>query len=156
MGKLSTFYPTAYTTSSAVGAAIASTRTATASLCRRAAIASLARAASMYQPTSADDAVRVRNQVTALIDAEIAIAGDSGEDKSFAALRALRQAVVADLNTRGAALPSLKTFNLQASLPAAVLSLRFYRDPSRGDEIAGETGAPHPAFQPQTVQVLAR
>lgn len=156
MGKLSTFFPTAYTTSSVVGGAIASTRTATASLCRRAAIASLARAAAMYQPASADDAVKVRNQVTALIDAEIAIAGDSGEDKSFAALRALRQAVVADLNTRGAALPSMKTFSVQASLPAAVLSLRFYRDASRAGEITRETGAPHPAFQPQTVQVLAR
>jgi prophage DNA circulation protein len=154
--KLAAFAPSGYTTSSTVGAAIASTQTMVGKLCRRAAVASLARAASTYQPASADDAVTVRNQVTALLDAEIAIAGDSGEDQSFAALRALRQSVVVDLNSRGAALPSLKTFSLQASLPAAVLSLRFYRDPSRADEIARETGAAHPAFQPQTVQVLAR
>jgi prophage DNA circulation protein len=156
MGKLANFKPSGYTTSSTVGAAIASTQTMVGNLCRRAAVASLARAASTYQPASSDAAVTVRNQVTAALDAEIAVTGDSGEDQSFAALRALRQAVVSDLNTRGAALPSLKTFRLQASLPSAVLSLRFYRDPSRADEIASETGAPHPAFQPQTVQVLAR
>jgi prophage DNA circulation protein len=156
VATLASFSPTGYTTSSVIGQGVATARAAVATLCRRAAVVTVARASSSYAPASSDDAVTVRTTVTALLDAEISAAGDSGDDQTFKALRALRQAVVADLNTRGAALPALKTFQLQASLPAAVLSLRLYRDASRADQIAGETGAPHPAFEPTTIRVLAR
>ena len=156
IASLTVFSPSAYTTSSVVGQAQSVMQVALGNLCRRSAAITLAKSASTYQPSSADDAVSVRNTVTAILDNEIEIAGDNGEDGTFNALRALRQAVVADLNTRGAALPALRTFTFQASLPAAVLSLRLYRDSGRADEIASETNAPHPAFQPYTIQVLAQ
>ncbi len=156
LASLGVFTPNAYTTSSVIGQAMATVQTSLGNLFRRAAIVSLARASSTYQPSSANDAIAVRNSVTALLDSEIEIAGDNGEDSTYGALRALRQSVVTDLNTRGAALPAIKTFSFQASLPAAALSLRLYRDASRADEIASETDAPHPAFQPFTIQVLAQ
>ena len=37
----------------------------------------------------------------------------------------------------------------------AVIALRLYRDAGRADEIARETAAPHPLFQPVTFQALA-
>jgi len=155
MAQLAAFSPSVFATSSVIGLAQSAMQTAMSNLFRRSAVITLAKASATYQPSSANDAVAVRNGVTALLDNEIEIAGDSGEDATYGALRALRQVVVADLNTRGAALPALATFTFHASIPAATLSLRLYRDASRADEIASETNAPHPAFQPRTIQVLA-
>jgi prophage DNA circulation protein len=118
-------------------------------------VVSLANASSAYQPSSSNDAINVRNTVTGLLDNEIDIAGDSFEDATFTALRTLRQAVVTDLNTRGAALPSLKSFAFQAQLPAAVLALRIYRDPSRADQLVSEAAPAHPSFMPGTFQALS-
>jgi prophage DNA circulation protein len=130
-------------------------QTAMGNLCRRAAVISLCRASATYQPSSSTDAYNVRNTITALLDIEIGIAGDNNEDNSFSALRALRQAIIADLNKKGASLPSLSTVTVGVSLPAEVMALRLYGDAGRGDEIAQETNAPHPAFQPITMQVLS-
>ena len=52
-----------------------------------------AEAVTAYQPSSYDDAVSVRNQVCALLDTEITIAGDQGEDDVYNALRALLKLV---------------------------------------------------------------
>jgi prophage DNA circulation protein len=152
---LGNFYPNAWTTSSVIGQNMAAMQAALGNLFRRAAVTTLARASSTYQPSSSNDAVAVRNLVAALIDSELEVAGNNGEDATYNALRALRQSVVLDLNSRGAALPQLKTVTVSASLPSASLALRLYRDASRGDEIASESGAPHPAFQPTSLQVLA-
>jgi prophage DNA circulation protein len=73
----------------------------------------------------------------------------------FDALRDLRQQVIADMNEKGASLPTMRTFTFNASLPSAALALRLYRDPGRADEISSETGAPHPAFQPFSFQGLS-
>ena len=155
MAAMVNFNPNVATTSSTIGQAQAQMQTAVGNLCRRAAVVTLATASSTYQPSSSNDAVAVRTLVTGLLDNEIEVAGDNGEDATFAALRALRQAVVQDLNTRGAQLPSMKTFAFGASLPASVLALRLYRNANRGTEIVSETNAPHPAFQPLSFLALA-
>ena len=156
LSHLANFKPDAFTTSSVIGQAMATTQTALGNLFRRSTVASLANASASYQPSSANDAMTVRNTVTGLLDGEIEIAGDNGEDATFGALRSLRQAVVTDLNTRGAALPPLKTVSFQASLPAAVLALRLYRDPSRAAELVSEANPPHPAFMPLSFAALGR
>jgi len=152
---LADFIPATYYPPSVIGNARKAFETAMANLFRRCAVIALAKASASYQPSSSDDAVAVRRSVVALLDREIVVAGDNGDDSTFNAFRELRQAVVIDLNTRGAALPALKTVTFQASLPAAVVSLRLYRDAGRADEISRETGAPHPAFQTLSMKVLA-
>lgn len=156
LSSLSDFSPQAFTTSDVVGQAMASVQVGMGNLFRRLAVVTLANASAGYQPSSADDASAVRDQVTGLIDNEVEMAGDGGEDASFRALRTLRQAVVADLNSRGAALPSLKTFEFQAQLPAAALALRIYRDPSRADQLVSQANPAHPSFMPRSFQALAR
>ena len=157
MPTLAEFEPGTYTGPPSIMAnKQAVVQVAMGNLFRRCAVIALARASATYQPSSSNDAVTVRNTVLTLLDNEIEIAGDMGDDTTFSALRTLRQAVVTDMNSRGAALPSLKTCTLYASLPAPVVALRLYRDAGRADEIARETGAPHPAFQPLNFVALSR
>ena len=137
------------------GAAMAVMRDAMAAACRRAALIGLARAAADYQPAGYDDAASLRQAAAAALDAEITAAGDAGEDEAYAALKALRSAVVRDLTVRGASLPSVVTVNLRLPLPALTVAQVLYGDASRSDEIAARSGAVHPAFCPVTFQALA-
>ncbi|MTK12708.1 MAG: multidrug DMT transporter [Clostridiaceae bacterium] len=155
LAQLASYTPTTATMNSVVGQAMATGQSASGDLFRRAAVAAAARAAAVYQPNSADDAVNVRDTVTALIDAEITVAGDQGEDDAYNGLRALRASVVADLNARGAALSSLQLVTVGASLPAPVLAQRLYRDGKRSDELVGEANPRHPAFMPTKFRALA-
>ena len=138
-----------------IGGDIATVRDAMSATCRRMALVSLARASSAYQPISYQDAQNILNLITSALDIEITAAGDAGEDTTYAALRALRAAVVTDLTTRGATLPQVVTVNFSLPLPTLVLGQMLYRDATRADEIAGEVGMAHPAFSPISVQVLA-
>jgi len=138
-----------------IGAAMAAMRDAMAAACRRATLVSLARASASYQPSSYNDAAALRVSLAAALDSEITAAGDAGEDVTYTALKTLRSAVVQDLTARGASLPSIVTVNLQLPLPSLVIAQRLYRDVSRSDQIAAESGAIHPAFCPTTFQALA-
>lgn len=124
-------------------------------LFRRAAVVSLARASSTYQPASSDDAVAIRATVTGLLDNEITIAGDQGDDATYSALRTLRLAVAQDLTTRSVGLPAVETFAFNASLPSLVLAQRLYQDPSRADELVQEAAPVHPAFMPTRFKALS-
>jgi prophage DNA circulation protein len=143
---LAAFAPSGTTPSSVVGQSMLTMQDACGDLFRRTAVIALCRAAAQYQPASADDAVALRASVIELLDAEILIAGNQGEDDTFNALRALRAAVVKDLQTRAAGLPGLITVSTSGPVPAPVLALRLYGDPTRADELVTESGAPHPGF----------
>jgi prophage DNA circulation protein len=93
--------------------------------------------------------------ITTALDAEIETAGDEADDATFNALRLLRQASVADLNGRGAALAPMKTFNFAASLPDVVIAQMIYRDPSRADQLTTQVNEIHPLFMPTSFQALA-
>lgn len=149
------FYPAAPTTGSPIGLAMASMQTAMGNLCRRGALASLVRSAALYQPPSRDAAAQVRDNLGDLLNAEILVAGDSGDDASYSALRVLRSTMIVDLNTRGAALAPMKVFNFAAPLPALALAQQLYQDATRNDELALEANPPHPAFMPVSFSALA-
>ncbi len=121
---------------------------------RRAALSSMAVAGSRYAPATSDDAAAARDQVLAILDAEVTTAGDQFEDSVFEALQTLRSQVVQDLNDRGAALPTLVTVHVPASIPSLVLAQRLYRDAGRADELVARARPVHPAFMPTTFQAL--
>lgn len=148
LGSLAAFTPVG-----APGMA-AAVQGATADLFRRAAAAALAIAGSQYQPQSSDDAIAVRTQVLAVLDDEITIAGDQFEDGVFTSLRTLRALAVQDLNTRGAALPTLVDVKVASSLPSLALAQRLYRDSSRADELVARVVPVHPAFMPRSFEAL--
>lgn len=155
LSNLADFTPNAVTSSSVVGMSMAAMQDACGDLFRRAAVVALCRAASTYQPASATDATNLQKGVLQLLDAEILIAGNQGEDMAFSALRTLRAAVVQDLQARAAGLPGTMVVNVPAAMPAPALAQRLYRDPTRADELVTESGAPHPAFLPPGFTVLS-
>lgn len=156
LASLADFTPSTVTSSSAVGSSMATMQDASGDLFRRAAVVAMGRASMAYQPTSSDDAAIVRGLVSDALDAEITIAGDQGEDGTFNALRALRAAVVLDLNTRGAALPPMMVISTGQPLPSLVLAQRLYRDPTRADELVMEASPIHPAFMPTSFKALSQ
>jgi prophage DNA circulation protein len=123
-------------------------------LFRRAALAAMAQAGAAYQPSSSNDAMAARAQVLDVLDAEITTAGDQGDDDVYSALRALRTQVVLDLNTRGAALPSLREVSVPAAMPSLVLAQRLYQDATRADELVARAVPVHPGFMPTTFEAL--
>jgi prophage DNA circulation protein len=134
---------------------VATVTSAMSAMCRRMALVSVARATSVYQPVSYQDAQTLLTLVTTAFDVEITAAADAGEDATYGALRTLRVAVVTDLTTRGATLPQVITAAFALPLPALVVAQILYRDATRSDEIAAEADMPHPAFCPISMQVLA-
>ncbi|WP_244807986.1 DNA circularization protein [Caballeronia zhejiangensis] len=153
--SLAGYEPSGATTASTIGTAMATMQSACSDLFRRSTIASIAVAASNYEPTSSDDAARVRSQVLDLIDAEMTVSGDQGDDETYEALRSLRQAVVSDLNQRGASLPAMRTFAFATPLPSLTLANRIYRDASRADDLVAQADPVHPAFFPTSFKALA-
>jgi prophage DNA circulation protein len=141
--------------SAPIGAAVATMQSATAALVRRAALTALVRAEAVYQPTSFNDAAAVRQSITAVLDAEISIASNDGDTASFAALRAMRAAVVLDLVTRGALLPRLVTVTRNVALPSLTLAWQLYGDASRSDDLIARVDPPHPGFFPVVFDALS-
>jgi prophage DNA circulation protein len=146
---LTAYAPSLDLLSSAVGGALGD-------LYRRAAVIALANAATTYQPASFDDASEVLARVLTVLDAEILIAGDAGEDGVFSALRALRAAVVEDLRARGANLAPIADFATPEPMPSLTLAQRLYRDPSRAAELEIQADPIHPLFMPTAFRALAR
>jgi prophage DNA circulation protein len=118
-------------------------------------VAQIAISSTDYQPSSADDASAMRDRITAFIDNEIETAGDQGEDDVYTALRTLRQAVVADLDTRGSGLATVETFTFGTTLPSLMLANRLYRDATRADELVAQANPIHPAFVGPTITALS-
>jgi prophage DNA circulation protein len=134
-------------TSATAGAALVAQTQATR-LTQRAAAAEMAAVAAQYQPASSDDAVSVRDLVVQVLDKQITMAGDEGDDDAFAALRTLRAAAVADINARGAALPELVVIESRSPIPSLVLAHRMYQDHTRATELVAQARPVHPAFMP--------
>jgi prophage DNA circulation protein len=155
LSQLATYSVPVPAATSIWGQEVAGVTSATAALCRRAALISLARAVADYQPLSYDDAVAVRDQVAGLLDTEITYAADTGDTQSYLALRDLRTNIVQDLTTRGAQLPRLMTVTRNRPLPALVLAYELYADATRTDELISRVNPPHPAYFPTTFEALS-
>jgi prophage DNA circulation protein len=149
------YEPVTMASGTPIGAAVQAVQLATAAVCRRAALTSMERACAAYAPTSYNDAVTLRDNVITLFDAEILVAGDAGDVNSYQAMRASRTAIVLDLNTRGATLPSLIEVVTPTSLPAFALAYQLYADGSRADDVIARADPIHPAFLPISMILLS-
>lgn len=126
-----------------------------ATLMRRAAAISLARASADYVPSSYQDAVSIRDTVSDALDNVILEAGDLFDDTSYEALLALQTAVITDLNTRGGNLAQIVNRTFGAQQPALVLAYRLYQDATRADDIIARNNPVHPAFLPVQIEALS-
>lgn len=155
ISSMAGYSPAALTTPGQIGSAMSTMQVALAALLRRTALVQLATTLSTYQPSSQQDASAVLSNTVTLFGNEITVAGDAGDDETYQALIALQQAVIADMNARGADLASIATFQFNAPLPALTLANRIYRDPTRADQLVQQVAPIHPAFMPTTFQALS-
>jgi len=102
---------------------------------------------------SAADADMAREQIFALITAQIAPA--AGNDVLVMAWRALFTAAVTDLTTRASGLPDIAVVTSLAPLPALYLAELVYQDGSQAPVLVQRNSAPHPLFMPLAVEYLA-
>ena len=155
LSGMATFNPASSVIPGPIGTDMAEMNVSLAALFRRNALAQLAITLTTYQPSSQNDATTVLSGAVALFDSEITTAGDAGDDQSYQALRALKQAVIADMASRGADLSVIAAFGFSSNMPSLVLANRIYRDPTREPTLTQQINPIHPAFCPQTFQALA-
>lgn len=92
-----------------------------------------------------EDAVAVRQQVTADLDEAMTTAADP----LYGALHALRTAVVRDITVRGANLARLGDLTPGETLPALVVAHAYYGDAAREPDVLSRNPAiRHPGFVP--------
>ncbi len=102
-------------------------------LVRRGAAIEAARASSTIPLRSRDDAVLVRDQVTAQLD-EVRTAPGT-PDPVFRAVTELRGAVVRDMGSRGANLARVRQARLPSTVPSMVAAYRLLGDAGRAGEL---------------------
>ncbi|MCE2576023.1 DNA circularization protein [Komagataeibacter sp. FNDCR2] len=154
LSTLAAYQPSVMATTAPIGADVATARTAMGNALRRSAIIGLAEAIEAAQPDSAEQAQAMLVSIITLLDAEIIIAADNADSESYAALRALRTAVVQDLSERGAQLAHIETYSFNVSMPAIALAWRLYKDPTRTRDLIARADAPHPLFMPMQFEAL--
>lgn len=115
-------------------------------LVRQSGLIQAARATTSMTFSAYDDAARVRDDLTGLLDNAAIEAGDVGDDDGYAGLDALRLAVSRDLTVRGGSLARLARITPVLTEPSLVTAYRLYGDASRADEIAARNKMTHPGF----------
>lgn len=128
----------------------ASNQAALTNLVRRAAVVEAAQASSAVTFESYDQAVTIRDELVAQLDAEVEGVGGEVSEPVYQALTALRVAVVQDITARGADLARVESATLQATLPALVVAYRLYGDANYETEIIvrNRSVVRHPGFVP--------
>jgi hypothetical protein len=138
-----------------IGTEIGSLAARTAALIRKAALVNLATATSRYTPSSSNDAIVLRNSVSALFDAELGLLGSWFQDADYSALSTLRMAVVNDLNTRASVLNPIIQATYTSNLPSLVIAYQLYADATQADALTARNDPVDPGFFPLTVEALA-
>lgn len=140
-------------------------RTALTHIFRVVAAAELVRTAAVIDYPSYEEAISVRDAITARLDRLALVAADRGDDAAAEAFDALRRALARDIAVRGQTLARIYQLKLAASEPALVLAHRLY-----GGEAERRTGTPitpevraaaivarnritHPSFVPAGVEI---
>lgn len=155
LSSIAQYTPAVNAASGIIGAGMATMAAAMSALIRRTALAQLATTLTTYQPSSQQDALSTLTNAVSLFDTEILTAADNGDDNSYLALRALRQSMILDMQTRAANLAPIASFNMPTPLPALVLANRIYRDATRADQLVTQVLPVHPAFMPVSFEALA-
>lgn len=124
-------------------------------LVRVTAAAEGARAASLVQWESYQEATSARDELLDVMDGLMLATGV--DDAVYDALRALRTVVVRDVAARGANLARLVQWTPTATQPMLAVAQRLYADAERVDELVARNGVRHPLFVPgaRPLEVLA-
>jgi prophage DNA circulation protein len=128
---------------------------AVTALARRMALCAAVQSSAAYVPTSQQDAANMRDQIAQVIEDEMLIAGDAGDDSSYLALQSLLSALVSDMAARGASLPQSVQVTFSGPLPSLVIAQQLYQDVSRESELVQEANPVSPLFMPRSFLALS-
>jgi prophage DNA circulation protein len=131
--------------------ALAAREDALVRIVRSSAAVEASRRATEIPLDSYDSAVALRDRVIAMLDPEIAAAGDRGDDTTTRALEDLLAEVAGDLRARGAELRRVRALTLEQSIPSVVLAYRLYAAARRADEIVARNRIRDPGALPAGV-----
>jgi prophage DNA circulation protein len=109
---------------------------------RTAIVVEAARLAPAADYDSYEDAVAVRDEIAAALDAQI----ESADDATFAALEQLRAELVKAVPGIDSDLPRLSAYAPPATVPSLVLAHRLYGNLSREADIIARNRVRHPGF----------
>lgn len=99
-----------------------------------------------------DDAIVIKNELLATIDAEI----ETANDETYLALKTLRSKTYADITARTQGAARIKNITPKEVTPALVLAYDLYEDTGRDGEIIERNKVRHPGFVPaDTIKVLS-
>jgi len=129
---------------------IANNQAVLLALTRQVALAVACKLVAQTDFVSYNDAVAVRDDLAARLDAETLASGDARVRK---ALRALRVATVRDLSARAVQLPKLIAYVPATTMPARVIAHRIYDDPSYAADIVARNDIEHPGLLPGGVAI---
>lgn len=113
-------------------------------LVQRAALIEQARASSRVSYPSYPDAISTRDQIAEQLDAVM----ETADDALYVSLSALRTAVIADIQARGADLARIIRVTPAETLPALVLAHQLYGDATQDGQLISRNRIRHPGFVP--------
>ena len=95
------------------------------------------------------------NTIADLMDVVILAVADADMDETYVALQAQLAAMVNDLSTRAATLPSLITITSRTPRPSLALAYSLYGDATRSDELISRANPIAPLLMPLSFQALS-
>lgn len=122
----------------------AANQSALIALVRRASVIEAARAASVAEFTSLDQAISYRDELADQLDQQM----ETADDDSYAAMADLRAALVRYVAATSGDLARLISYTPAATMPALVIAHRLYQDAGREAEIVSRNNFRHPGFVP--------
>jgi len=130
----------------------AANQAALSSLVRTTAIIEACVVATQLTPASYNEAIALRNELSAVLEAE----AETATDDVYRALTALRLAVIADITVRAADLSRLVSVTVPVTLPALVVTYNLYGTVAGADSLVARNHIRHPGFVPggQALEVL--
>ncbi|ATG74325.1 hypothetical protein AN401_11755 [Zobellella denitrificans] len=97
------------------------------------------------------DVERLERELAATLESAAMDSADAGWIRSWRSLRALRLALVTDLQQRGTRLPGAASLTLPQTMPALVLAYREGGDARLWQQLVRRNGVRHPSFLPSGV-----
>lgn len=152
LGAISLFSNGDSTGNTPTRTAMAVNRNAIATITRQALIAQAAGTVAQMDLPVYDDAILLKKDLTAKIEAEAAIA----DDDSYLALTNLRTTLHTDMSQKLDGAARLKVLPQKTIVPGLVLAYDLYEDVSRENEILTRNKIRHPGFVPANpIKVLS-
>jgi prophage DNA circulation protein len=104
---------------------------------------------------SVDDAIAMRDEFDALIDAQMTLMANDGIDAQYVALADIRTTVLGYINEVAIALYRVVEVAILDSMPALVFAYNKYGDAERDQEIIDRNNITNPAFLPPHSNIQA-